>query len=186
MGENGEDYIEGNQGSDNLFGGEGEDDVVGGSSANTGHLNDILPPGDRDAGYAPGALVESSKPFNLLDGHDVIEGNAEDDLVGGRQRVRRPLPRRRRRLARRSPGRAVGRIRRRTGRTRSRRAASWTASDLVRRDVTTKQVKESAGRSATTSSRVATARTTSTACSATTGSRATRRRTRSSATWARS
>ena len=43
-----QDYIEGNQGSDNGFGGEGEDDVVGGSSANTGHLNVILPPGDRD------------------------------------------------------------------------------------------------------------------------------------------
>ena len=61
-GETGEDYIEGNQGSDNGFGGEGEDDVVGGSSANTGHLNVILPPADRDPGFAPGALTTQPCP----------------------------------------------------------------------------------------------------------------------------
>ena len=56
---------------------------IGGSSANTGHLNVILPPADRDAGFAPGAITRREPPFNLVDGHDVIEGNAEDDIVAG-------------------------------------------------------------------------------------------------------
>jgi hypothetical protein len=82
-GEGGQDYVEGNSGSDNLQGNDGEDDVVGGSSANTGHLNVILPPADRDAGFAPTALTEAATPSNLNDGHDVIEGNEEDDTVLG-------------------------------------------------------------------------------------------------------
>ncbi len=83
FGHHADDYIEGNQGSDTLEGGEAEDDVIGGSSANTGHVNAILPPGDRDAGFAPTALTEPNKPNNLNDGHDVIQGNAEDDTVLG-------------------------------------------------------------------------------------------------------
>ena len=83
LGQHADDYMEGNQGSDSLEGGEGEDDVIGGSSANTGHVNAILPPADRDAGFAPTALLETSKPNNLADGHDVIQGNAEDDTVLG-------------------------------------------------------------------------------------------------------
>jgi Ca2+-binding RTX toxin-like protein len=82
-GESGQDYVEGNSGSDNLQGNDAEDDVVGGSSSNTGHLNVILPPGDRDTGFAPTAIAEGNKPFNLNDGHDVIEGNAEDDTLLG-------------------------------------------------------------------------------------------------------
>ena len=55
--------------------------MIGGSSANSGHLNVILPPGDREAGFAPGNVT--SPPTNLNDGHDVIGGNAEDDTVVG-------------------------------------------------------------------------------------------------------
>ncbi|HSL11509.1 MAG TPA: calcium-binding protein [Actinomycetota bacterium] len=82
-GDDGQDYVEGNSGSDNLYGDEGEDDLVGGSSSNTGHLQAILPPADRAAGFAPGNLAEASKPNNLNDGHDYVEGNAEDDAVTG-------------------------------------------------------------------------------------------------------
>ena len=143
-GETGEDYIEGNQGSDNAFGGEGEDDVVGGSSANTGHLNVILPPGDRDPGFLPGALTDANRPFNLIDGHDYLQGNAEDDTVlgdngfvdrylggggawltiagpGGGPYPGTPVPNP-------EPDRFA-----------------WTATDMVRRDVTTKQITESPG-----------------------------------------
>ena len=143
-GETGEDYIEGNQGSDNGFGGEGEDDVVGGSSANTGHLNVILPAGDREPGFAPGALTDAAVPFNLLDGHDYLQGNAEDDSVlgdngfvdryvgagGAWETVAGP-----------GGGPYPGTPRPNSEPDRG----AWTATDLVRRDVTTKQVTESAG-----------------------------------------
>ncbi|MDQ3176375.1 MAG: hypothetical protein M3Q72_02360 [Actinomycetota bacterium] len=144
LGEGGEDYIEGNQGSDNVFGGEGEDDVIGGSSANTGHLNVILPPADRDAGFAPGAITDANTPFNLLDGHDVVQGNAEDDLVAGDNAfadrysgaggVWLTLA---------GPGTAG--LPATPRRNEEPERGPWAASDLVRRDVTTKQVTESAG-----------------------------------------
>lgn len=73
-GQSGGDYIEGNHGSDTLWGRDGEDDIVGGSSSNNGHVNATLPPADRDA-----PLVKT--PEKLKDGHDVIEGNAEDDAI---------------------------------------------------------------------------------------------------------
>ena len=65
--------------------------MVGGSSTSSdddpaaliGHLNVILPPADRDAGFAPTALAETSKPNNLNDGHDYIKGNEEDDTLLG-------------------------------------------------------------------------------------------------------
>ena len=144
LGETGEDYIEGNQGSDNAFGGEGEDDVVGGSSSNTGHLNVILPPADRDAGFAPGAITDANRPFNLIDGHDVIEGNAEDDIVAGDNAfVDRYTGAAGAWLTMAGPGAGPFPA---TDRPNSEPArAAYTATDMVRRDVTTRTVKESAG-----------------------------------------
>ena len=144
-GQTGEDYIEGNQGSDNAAGNEGEDDVIGGSSANTGHLNVILPPADRDSGFAPGAITDAGVPFNLLDGHDVIEGNDEDDTVlGDNAFVDRYL----------TPSTGawitiVGAGHAGAGEldvpNPEPAKAPFEASDLVRRDVTTKSAKEDAG-----------------------------------------
>ena len=144
LGETGEDYIEGNQGSDNLAGGEGEDDVVGGSSSNTGHLNAILPPADRDAGFAPGAITDPNRPFNLLDGHDVVEGNAEDDIVTGDNAfVDRYTGASGVWLTMAGPGAGPFVA---TDRPNSEPARGpYTASDMVRRDVTTRTVRESAG-----------------------------------------
>ena len=144
LGQIGQDYIEGNQGSDTLYGGEAEDDVVGGSSSNTGHLNVILPPGDRDAGFTPGALAEASKPNNLNDGHDVIQGNAEDDLVAGDNGfVDRYL----------GAGGAwitivgAGHVAEPATDVPAPEPARlpWDPTDMVRRDVTTKSVKEDVG-----------------------------------------
>jgi Ca2+-binding RTX toxin-like protein len=144
LGETGEDYVEGNQGSDNAFGGEGEDDVVGGSSSNTGHLNVILPPADRDAGFAPGAITDANRPFNLVDGHDVIEGNAEDDIVAGDNAfVERYTGAAGAWVTLAGPGAGPFPA---TDRPNSEPArAAFTATDMVRRDVTTRAVKESAG-----------------------------------------
>ena len=144
LGESGEDYIEGNQGSDNAFGGEGEDDVVGGSSSNTGRLNVILPPADRDAGFAPGAIADGNRPFNLNDGHDVVEGNAEDDIVTGDNAfVDRYTGAAGVWLTMAGPGAGPFAA---TDRPNSEPArGAYTPTDMVRRDVTTRTVKESGG-----------------------------------------
>ncbi|HWL33233.1 MAG TPA: calcium-binding protein, partial [Gaiellaceae bacterium] len=144
LGESGEDYIEGNQGSDNVFGADGEDDVIGGSSSNTGQIVAILPPNARPAGFAPGAILDANRPFNLNDGHDVVQGNGEDDVVVGDNAFADrytgadgvwltlagpgggPYPERDRPNA--EPARGA-----------------WTPSDLVRRDVTTRTTREAAG-----------------------------------------
>jgi Ca2+-binding RTX toxin-like protein len=81
-GQAGGDYLEGNQGSDYITGGDGEDDVIGGSSSNDGHIaairaKDERPAGDLPTGFAP------PPPSNLLDGHDHLQGNADDDTVVG-------------------------------------------------------------------------------------------------------
>ena len=59
----GDDYMEGNDGSDWIFGGEGEDDIIGGSSTGDGHIGSDV------------------SPIDLYDGHDVIDGGAEDDVI---------------------------------------------------------------------------------------------------------
>lgn len=61
----GPDYIEGNHGSDWIMGDGGEDDIIGGNSAGDGHIG------------------SSISPANLLDGDDVIDGGAEDDVILG-------------------------------------------------------------------------------------------------------
>ena len=140
-GQTGQDYIEGNSGSDNLYGNEGEDDVLGGSSSNSGHLNAVLPPTDRDAGFTPKALAEASKPNNLNDGHDVIEGNGEDDtLAGDNAFVDRYLGAAGVWITIAGPG---GGPYGQTGNPNPEPArGTWTASNVVRRDVTTRQLKE--------------------------------------------
>ncbi|HEX6130494.1 MAG TPA: hypothetical protein VF044_02130, partial [Actinomycetota bacterium] len=144
FGEGGQDYIEGNSGSDTLEGNEGEDDVVGGSSANDGHLNVVLPAADRDAGFAPGALTEAAKPFNLNDGHDVVSGNAEDDtVVGDNAFVDRYLgPAATPWVTISGPG---GGPYAQTGNPNPEPARGpWTPTDMVRRDTVTRAVTESA------------------------------------------
>jgi Ca2+-binding RTX toxin-like protein len=72
-GNDGHDYIEGNHGSDWMFGDGGEDDMAGGGSADDGKVYDAVtgdPIADRTAG-------------GLLDGHDVMWGNEEDDSIVG-------------------------------------------------------------------------------------------------------
>ena len=144
LGEGGNDYIEGNQGSDNTFGGEGEDDVVGGSSSNSGRLNVILPPADRSAGFAPGVILDANRPFNLLDGHDFVQGNAEDDVViGDNAFVDRYVGAAGVWLTLAGPGTAGLPATPRRNEEPAR--GPWTATNLVRRDVTTRTIKESAG-----------------------------------------
>ena len=75
-GQAGGDYLEGNQGSDYSTGGDGEDDVIGGSSSNDGHIAAIRAKDERGGFAAP-------PPSNLLDGHDRLEGNGDDDTVVG-------------------------------------------------------------------------------------------------------
>lgn len=144
LGEGGADYIEGNQGSDNVMGGEGEDDVVGGSSSNTGRLNTILPPADRSAGFAPGNILDANRPFNLLDGHDVVQGNAEDDVVlGDNAFVDRYVGPAGAWVTVAGPG---GGPYDATGNPNPEPArGAWTSTSLVRRDVTTKTTPEAAG-----------------------------------------
>jgi len=144
-GEGGQDYIEGNAGSDTLEGNDGEDDVVGGSSANTGHLNVILPPSDRDAGFTPTALTPEATPANLNDGHDAIQGNAEDDTVlGDNGFVDRYLtPTTGAWIAIAGAGSlGVGEI---AVPAPEPEKAAFEPSDLVRRDVTTRPTREDAG-----------------------------------------
>ena len=65
FGNEGDDYMEGNHGADWMFGGDDEDDMVGGGSA------------------IDGAIVPDRDPAGLLDGHDVMHGDAEDDVMTG-------------------------------------------------------------------------------------------------------
>jgi Ca2+-binding RTX toxin-like protein len=68
-----DDYMEGNHGSDWMFGDDGEDDLIGGSSAGDGVIG--------------GPVM----PTSLKDGNDVINGNADDDvLVGDNAQILRP------------------------------------------------------------------------------------------------
>ena len=57
--------MEGNHGADWMFGGEDEDDMVGGGSSITG------------------AIVPTREPAGLLDGPDVMHGDADDDVMTG-------------------------------------------------------------------------------------------------------
>jgi len=140
-GQDGQDYIEGNSGSDNLFGDAGEDDVLGGSSANTGHVNAVLPPGDRDAGFAPKTIAEANKPYNLNDGHDFIEGNGEDDtVVGDNAFVDRYLGAAGVWVTVAGPG--GGPYAATPNPNAEPERFAWTATELIRRDVTTKAQKE--------------------------------------------
>jgi Ca2+-binding RTX toxin-like protein len=59
----GHDYMEGNHGSDWMFGNEDEDDLIGGNSAGNGII-----------GGAVG-------PKNLKDGHDIMNGDEDDDVM---------------------------------------------------------------------------------------------------------
>lgn len=69
----GDDYLEGNHGADWLLGEAGEDDLIGGSAA-----------GD-------GVVGSSALPTNLRDGHDVLVGGDEDDvLTGDNAQILRP------------------------------------------------------------------------------------------------
>ncbi len=143
-GEDGQDYIEGNSGSDSLYGDEGEDDVVGGSSSNTGRLNVILPPGDRSAGFAPGSVTDANRPTNLNDGHDYVEGNAEDDTVlGDNGFVDRYVGGSGAWVTIAGPGGgpypASGNPNAEPDR------GAWTATNMIRRDVVTRTTKEDAG-----------------------------------------
>jgi Ca2+-binding RTX toxin-like protein len=70
-----DDYVEGNHGSDWVFGDESDDDLIGGSSAGS-----------------DGVVGKGNHPTNLEDGHDVIDGNADDDeIVGDNATIDRPL-----------------------------------------------------------------------------------------------
>ena len=60
----GDDVMEGNFGSDWMFGDGGEDDMLGGSSAN-----------------AAGLVGAGVPPTGLLDGDDVMNGGADDDVM---------------------------------------------------------------------------------------------------------
>jgi Ca2+-binding RTX toxin-like protein len=61
----GQDYMEGNHGSDWMLGEGDEDDAIGGGSANDG-------------------VIDANRTgTNLRDGHDVMEGGDEDDVVLG-------------------------------------------------------------------------------------------------------
>ena len=60
----GDDVMEGNFGSDWMFGDGGEDDMLGGSSAN-----------------AAGLVGAGMPPTGLLDGDDVMNGGADDDVM---------------------------------------------------------------------------------------------------------
>ncbi len=72
-GGDGYDYMEGNHGSDWMFGDDGEDDIIGGSSAGDGFVGG------------------STLPTGLKDGHDVINGGGEDDvLIGDNAQILRP------------------------------------------------------------------------------------------------
>ena len=83
----------------------------------------------------------ANRPFNLIDGHDVVEGNAEDDIVTGDNAFVDRYTRRRRRLADDRRARAAARIAA-TDRPNSEPArGAWTATDMVRRDVTTRTVQ---------------------------------------------
>src|SRR4029079_2329605 len=107
-------------------------------------LTVTLPLADRDAGFAPGAITDANRPFNLVDGHDVIEGNAEDDLVAGDNAfVERYTGAAGAWVTGAGPGAGPFPA---TDRPNSEPArAAFTATDMVRRDVTTRTVKESAG-----------------------------------------
>ena len=59
----GADYMEGNHGADWMLGDDGEDDMIGGNSAGDGVIGGSVPPTD------------------LPDGHDVMSGGAEDDVL---------------------------------------------------------------------------------------------------------
>jgi Ca2+-binding RTX toxin-like protein len=74
-GQDGADYLEGNQGSDLVAGGGEEDDVIGGSSSNNGRIDTIRTPAERS-----GPLTA---PVNLLDANDNAAGNGDDDTVLG-------------------------------------------------------------------------------------------------------
>ncbi len=65
LGDDGDDYMEGNAGADWMFGGDDEDDMVGGGSA------------------ADGAIVPTRDPAGLLDGDDVMHGDGDDDVMTG-------------------------------------------------------------------------------------------------------
>ena len=71
-GNEGHDYIEGNHGSDWMFGDGGEDDMAGGGSADDGKVYD-----------SDGDPIADRTAAGLLDGHDVMWGNEEDDSVVG-------------------------------------------------------------------------------------------------------
>ena len=118
--------------------------MVGGSSSNTGRLNVILPPADRAIGFAPGAIADGNRPFNLIDGHDVVEGNAEDDIVTGDNAfLDRYTGASGVWLTMAGPGAGPFAA---TDRPNSEPArGAYTPTDMVRRDVTTRTVKESAG-----------------------------------------
>jgi Ca2+-binding RTX toxin-like protein len=72
-GNDGHDYIEGNHGSDWMFGDGGEDDMAGGGSADDGKVYDAV----------TGDPIADRTAAGLLDSHDVMWGNAEDDSVVG-------------------------------------------------------------------------------------------------------
>ncbi|HEX6290153.1 MAG TPA: calcium-binding protein [Herpetosiphonaceae bacterium] len=59
----GPDSIEGNHGSDWIFGDDDEDDLLGGNSAGDGVIGGTV------------------APTNLLDGHDVMQGGDDDDVL---------------------------------------------------------------------------------------------------------
>ena len=150
--------------------------MVGGSSSNTGHLNVILPPADRDAGFAPTALDETQaeQPQRRPRRHRGQRRGRHGASATTRSSTATsppPAP------GSRSPGRAAcSRLRRRPAIPNPEPArGAWTSTNMVRRDVTTKQTNEDPDAFGNDFVKGGTGRTTSTACSATTGSRATRR-----------
>ncbi len=70
----GPDYMEGNHGSDWMLGDDGEDDMIGGNSAGDGVIGGGVP------------------PTGLPDGHDVMSGGGEDDvLLADNGLIKRPV-----------------------------------------------------------------------------------------------
>ena len=70
----GDDYMEGNAGADWMSGDAGQDDMIGGYSVRNG------------------AIDSNAEPTNMVDGSDILRGNAGDDvLLGDNASIVRPL-----------------------------------------------------------------------------------------------
>jgi Ca2+-binding RTX toxin-like protein len=70
----GDDYMEGNAGNDWMSGDAGQDDLIGGYSVRNGVID------------------SNAEPTNMVDGSDILRGNAGDDvLLGDNASIVRPL-----------------------------------------------------------------------------------------------